>query len=133
MPETFEQYTARLLALAEGSEPLEDLASTPARIGALVARRSAADLQWSPAAERWSIAQIVSHLADTEIVLAYRVRMILAAPGTPIQAYDQNAWSAVQRAEASDAFDSLALLSSLRAANLRLLRALDEAELDRFG
>src|SRR4051812_34235234 len=102
MPETFEQYTARLLALGEGSEPLRDLGSPPARIGALIARRTAADLQWSPEPGRWSIAQIVSRLADSEIVFAYRLRMILSAPGTPIQAYDQNAWCAVQRAESSD-------------------------------
>src|SRR4051812_41245689 len=110
MPETFEQYTARMLSLAEGSEPLLDLASTPARLGALIARRTAVDLQWSPDPARWSIAQIVSHLADSEIVFAYRVRMILSAPGTGIQAFDQNAWCSVQRAEASDAFDALALL-----------------------
>src|SRR3954470_7878964 len=124
MPETFAEYTARLLALAEGAEPLEVLAATAARIGQAIAARGAADLQWSPDPGRWSIAQIVSHLADSEIVLAYRLRMILSAPGTAIQAYDQDRWSEGQQAAASDPFESLSLLAAVRTANLRLLRRL---------
>ena len=133
MTETFEQYTARMLALAGSDEPLGVLASTPARIAGLLAGRAAADLQWSPDPARWCIAEIVSHLADSELVLAYRARMILSAPGTPIQAFDQGAWARSQHAAASDAFESLALFASTRLANLRLLRRLTDEERDRFG
>jgi tRNA-binding EMAP/Myf-like protein len=133
MPETFAAYTARLLSLAEGAEPLEVLASTPARLGDLIAGRAAADLQTSPEAGRWSVAQILAHLADAEIVFAYRLRMILARPGVAIQAYDQQAWSAAQRAESSDPFESLSLFAALRTADVRLLRALTAEERERFG
>jgi len=131
--ETFEQYTSRLLALAGDDESLGVLAETPARIAALIAGRSVADLQWSPDSERWSIAQIVSHLADAEIVLAYRARLILSTPGTPIQAYDQEAFSRSQRHDVSDAFASLALFTAVRTANVRLFRSLSADEHDRFG
>src|SRR5436190_17701671 len=104
MTETFEQYTARLLALAGNDEALGVLAATPARIGRLIAGRSAADLRWSPDEGRWSIAEILSHLADAEIVLAYRARMILSSPGTAIQAFDQAAFVRSQHAASSDAF-----------------------------
>lgn len=133
MTETFEQYTARMLALAGTDEPLGVLAATPARIAALLAGRAAADLQWSPDPGRWCIAEIVSHLADSELVLAYRARMMLSAPGTAIQAFDQAAWARSQRAAASDAFESLAVFASTRWANLRLLRRLTDEERDRFG
>jgi hypothetical protein len=133
MNETFQQYTARMLSLAEGLEPFSILATTPGRIAALLAGRSTEDLQWSPSPGRWSIAQIVSHLADVEIVLAYRLRMILSAPGGPIPAFDQDAWVTSQHAERSDAHASLALLTAIRASTVRLLGSLTEEEFDRYG
>jgi len=133
MTETFEQYTARMLALAGDDEPLGVLAGTPARIGALIAGRSAADLQWTPEPGRWSITEIVVHLADAEIVFAYRARMILAAPGTPIQAFDQTAFVRSQRAASSDAFESLSLFGAVRRGTLGFLRGLTDEERDRFG
>ena len=133
MEETFQQYTARMLSLAEGLDPHSILATTPGRIGALLAGHSTTDLQWSPSPGRWSIAQIVLHLADVEIVLAYRVRMILSAPGGPIQAFNQDAWVVSQHAERSDAHTSLALFSTLRASMVRLFGTLTEEELDRYG
>jgi DinB superfamily len=133
MEETFQQYTARMLSLAEGADPFTILATTPGQIGALIAGHSATDLQWTPSPGRWSIAQILLHLADVEIVLAYRVRMILSAPGGPIQAFNQDAWVASQHAERSDAHASLALFSALRASIVRLFGTLTEEELDRYG
>jgi tRNA-binding EMAP/Myf-like protein len=133
MRETFAEYQARMLALAYGIEPFDALASTAGRIGALIAARGVADLQWSPETGRWSVAQIVSHLADAEIVFAYRLRQILAAPGTEIQAFDQDRWCESQRAASSDAFASLALFTLLRAANLTLLRQLTPEERERHG
>ena len=133
MKETPQQYSARMLSLAEGLDPLATLATTPGRVGALLAGRTAGDLQWTPEPGRWSIAQIVSHLADVEIVLAYRLRMILSAPGGPIQAFDQDAWVASQHAERSDAHVSLTLFAAIRASTVRLLGSLTDEELDRFG
>jgi tRNA-binding EMAP/Myf-like protein len=131
--ETFQEYSARLLSLAAGVDALSTLAGTPARIGALLAGRSAADLAWTPAPARWSIAQIVAHLADAEVVAAYRFRMILAAPGTPLQAFDQDDWAREMSYATRDATASLALLTALRTSLLQLVRGLDDDKLDRFG
>jgi uncharacterized damage-inducible protein DinB len=133
MIETFQEYTARLLSLSAGADPFEVLAATPRTIAGWIARRSAADLRRAPAPGRWSVAQIVAHLADAEIVFAYRVRMILSASGTAIQAYDQDAWSRAQHAEASDAHTSLALFTAIRESMLPLLRGLNDDELERYG
>lgn len=133
MKETFQEYTARMLSLAEGSDPLTMLAATPARIGALLAGCTPDDLRWTPTAGRWSIAEIVLHLADVEIVFAYRVRMILSSPGTPIQAFDQAAFVDAQRARTKDPFESLTLMTALRTSMVRLLRGLTDEEFDRFG
>ena len=133
MIETFQEYTARLLSLSAGADPLEVLDTTPVTIAKWIAGRNADDLRRAPGQGRWSIAQIVAHLADSEIVFAYRVRMILSSPGVDIQAYDQDAWSRAQHAESSDPQQSLALFTAIRRSMLPLLRGLTAEELDRYG
>ena len=133
MSETFAEYSARLLSLSAGREPLVVLAQTPARIGVLIAGLSQPDLQWSPSPGRWSIAQIVTHLSDAEVVSAYRFRAILAAPGIPLQPFDQNDWAREMSYETRDAGASLALFAALRRSLLALVAGLDEEKLDRFG
>jgi len=131
--ETFQEYSARLLSYSSDKDPLAVLASTPARIGALIAGRGAQDLQWSPAPARWSVAQIVAHLSDAEVVGAYRFRMVLAQSGTPLQAFDQNAWAREMKYERRDAHASLALFAAVRRSLLPLLDGLGDAELERYG
>ena len=133
MTETFQAYTARLLSLSAGADPFDILATTPRTIADRIAGRSAGDLRRAPSPGRWSVAQIIGHLADSEIVFAYRVRMILSSPGTAIQAFDQDAWSRAQRADASDAHESLALFTAIRESMLPLLRGLNDDELERYG
>jgi tRNA-binding protein len=102
-------------------------------VGALIAGRAPDDLRRSPSPERWSVAQIVAHLADGEIVNGYRVRAILAAPGLTLQPYDQGAWASSMRYDVSDPHASLAPWSALRTSLVRLVRSLTDDELDRFG
>ena len=128
MSETFQEYSARLMSLSAGKDGLAVLASTPSRLEALLAGHSEAELRWTPTPRRWSIAEIVAHLGDAEIVGAYRIRAILASPGISLQAYDQNDWMRAQRHESSDPHVSLALFAALRAAQVRLLRGLDDEE-----
>ena len=133
MAETVEQYIARILACASDRDPLQVLQSTAPQIGRLIATRTDAELRWKPSPERWSIAQIVAHLADGEVVSAYRVRMILSSSGTPIQSFDQNAWEKGLDYENRDPFASLALFTALRSSLLSLLENADDEVLERFG
>jgi hypothetical protein len=48
--------------------------------------------QASGAPDKWSVSEILAHLADAETVGSFRMRLILGAPGTPIAAFDQDAW-----------------------------------------
>jgi hypothetical protein len=69
--------------------------------------------------------QILAHLADAEIVGAWRFRSVLAADGVPLQAYDQNAWANAFRYADTDPVASLQLFEVNRAATLLLLRRVD--------
>ena len=133
MPETQAQYKARILRYVAGREPLPLLAAAPATLATLLADVPPAVFARRPAPGKWSIQEIVAHLADDELVGAYRIRLILAAPGTAIQAFDQDVWAETGRYAATDLWQALALFRALREANLALWRRLTPAEWDRAG
>src|ERR1022692_5350033 len=94
MSETAQQYTKRILANAQGQDPLKAQSATSKKLVRLIKGVPTAKLRKRPAPEKWSVAEILAHLADVEIVIGWRMRSILGAPGTEVQAYDQNAWNA---------------------------------------
>jgi hypothetical protein len=79
------------------------------------------------------VAEILAHLADAEIVIGWRLRSILGAPGTPIQAYDQNAWLIAGHYEKRDPHRSIALHGAVREANLALLKSLSSDQRKHYG
>lgn len=82
---------------------------------------------------KWSILQVVQHLADTELVYGYRIRMILTHDRPAIAGYDQDAWANGLDYNEVNLKDALEQLRVLRTLNLRLLRSLTEEQLDREG
>jgi hypothetical protein len=121
-------YTAKLLATVGKKRPLDVLAGTPLKLKRLIHGLNERQLRKAPARGKWSIAQIVAHLCDGEVVLAYRFRKILAEPGCEIQAYDQDAWAKRLRYDLSDTGERLALFSFLRKSNVTLLGSLRPAD-----
>jgi uncharacterized damage-inducible protein DinB len=109
-----------------GAEPLSVLTTTVERINAYTAALSPAEISRSPQPGKWSISQIVSHLADCEIVFSYRLRQTLAEDHHIIQPFDQDRWS---KRYAAYTFDSaLALFESARNWNLMLLTTVSEGD-----
>src|SRR6202795_334947 len=92
MSETVQQYTQRILANAQGQDPIKVQSATAKRLARLIKGVPTSKLRKRPAPDKWSVAEILAHLADIEIVVGWRMRSILGTPGTPVQAYDQNAW-----------------------------------------
>jgi hypothetical protein len=82
---------------------------------------------------KWSVLQVIQHLADTELAYSYRMRMILAHDTPPIQAYDQDQWADRLRYNEVDLEAALAQLDALRTVNLWLLRGLTDDEWARTG
>jgi hypothetical protein len=133
MNETPQQYTARMLGNVARQEPLRIQAATPRKIERLLARASAAKLRKRPAPDKWSVAEILAHLADAEIVVSWRVRSILGAPGTPIQAFDQDAWVKAGHYAKRNPHASLSQLRAAREANLALYKSLTPEQWKLYG
>jgi hypothetical protein len=131
--ETVNEYKARIASYRTGADPLVLQAKAPDILGSLVEGLSTKDLGQRPSPRKWCIREIVSHLADDELVGAYRIRLILSAPGTAVQAFDQDVWARTGRYSTGDVRDSLALYRALRFANLKLLQSLSTQEWDMFG
>jgi hypothetical protein len=93
MQETTQQYTERILGYIAGKKPIEILAATPQQIARLIKGVSRRKLSQRPAPGKWSVTEILAHLADSELVYGFRIRLILAASGTPVQGIDQDAWA----------------------------------------
>jgi hypothetical protein len=125
--ETAQHYIDRILENVGERDPWQVLAGTASRLRALTAGRSRAELAHSPDPSRWSVVQILAHLADAEVVAGWRLRSILAQNGVPIQAFDQDRWAAAFKYAESDPAESLDLFGVSRRANLALLRRVDPA------
>jgi hypothetical protein len=76
MKETPQQYTERIVGYTEGKQPLAVQAVTPKKLGRLIKGVPTGKLRKRPAPDKWSVSEILAHLADTEIVGSFRMRLI---------------------------------------------------------
>jgi len=91
------------------------------------------EMDFTTAPEKWSIRQIIAHLADTELVGAHRFRQVIAEEKPTLVAYDQNAWTRNLDYARRLPKQSLESLRRLRAENYELLKALPETAFERTG
>jgi len=133
MPETAQQYTQRILSNAEGQDPIKVQAATNKTLVRLTKGMSPAQLRKRPAPDKWSVAEILAHLADVEIVIGWRMRSILGDPGTAVQAYDQNSWVISGHYEKRDPRKAIELHWAVRDANLALLKSLTPEQWKHYG
>ena len=133
MEETPQQYSKRLLDNVADKEPLEVMDSTIAKLQAV--SQQLRNGRWNNRLkpDGWTAARILSHLAEGEIVFAYRIRRALNSSGQSIEAYDQNDW--VQNANYlhEDPELALTLFQTVRRANIARLKTLNPEQWERFG
>lgn len=133
MNETPQQYTQRILGNLEGKNPLAVQRATSKRLAQLTRGLTTAQIRRRPAPDKWSIGEILAHLAEAEWVIGYRIRTILSSNGTPIQAFDQDAWAKTSDYARPPAKKSLALFGALRSATLGLLTSVPKEKWEYFG
>ena len=127
------EYTQAVLGVLGDRDPLEVLRTTPAALRTLVVEVSP-DLLAAPEADgKWSIRMVAQHLADSELVWGWRLRMIFAQDRPAITGYDQDAWATrlgYNDVPIEHALDDFELL---RGSNLRLLARMPESDQVRVG
>jgi hypothetical protein len=133
MKETVQEYVRRIQGKLASQDPLKVQSTTAKKLARLVKGATPAKLRKRPAPEKWSAAEIIAHLADVEIAVSWRIRSILGAPGTPVQAYDQDAWVIAGHYAKRDARKSLEQFRVLRETNLALYKMLTPEQWKHFG
>ncbi len=133
MAETPQQYTQRILGHLEGKDPLKIQQETAKKLQKLIKPLSKKQLTYKPDAKTWSIAQVLAHLADAELVGGFRMRLIAGSNGVTIQPFDQDVWADVLNYADCDPKVSLEAFRALRENNLRMLKALPENVWENHG
>ena len=133
MNETPQQYTSRILGYLKQQPPLAVQAATPRKIAQLLKGASPSRLRKRPASGKWSVAEILAHLVDAEIVGGFRIRMILGSPGAPIVAFDQDVWATSGHYDKRDPRQSAEHFRVLRETNLALLKTLTAEQWQHYG
>ena len=103
-------------------DPRQVIASTPALLREFLDSLGDSRADQSPAPGKWSVREILCHLADCEIVFAFRLRQILAEPHHVIQPFDQDMWA--RNYAAYDAQSALAVFTAVRDFNTKLIASL---------
>ena len=103
-----------LLSYAKGPQILKEaLAKCPAE-----------GLDFKPGPGKWSVRDIAFHLAESEVHGYIRARTIIAEPGNPVLAYDQDKWAATLDPASQPLDEAVALFRLLREILARQLRSL---------
>jgi len=105
-----------------GGDALATIRGTAARLEKTVQSRDPETLNRAPAPGKWSIRDILAHLADCEVVFAFRLRQALAEDYHVIQPFDQDRWAATY--SDYEAHAALAVFTAVRQWNLALIAGL---------
>ncbi len=126
-------YVRHMLALVGDRDPVALLEAGPGRLAQAVDGLGEADARRQPEPGAWSVLQTLRHVADSEIVYGYRLRLIVASDRPAIPGYDQDAWSDRLNYHHGTVADALADHADARRATVRWLRALDDDQWQRVG
>lgn len=116
---------------ADLKKNLEAAEKSPKEIAAAVSGLAPDVLRYKPAPDKWSILEILGHLADIEIVYGYRLRQMLADEKPVIAPIDQEAWARQLGYMEMSAPELVAAYGLNRHGNLRLLHRLKPADLEK--
>jgi hypothetical protein len=126
-------YVRALLDLLGPREPLEVLPELTPWLDRRLRGIPDSRLRQPEGPGKWSVAAIIQHLADSEMILGVRGRLILSEDRPPIRGFDQDLWAERFRYNEAPTEIALAQLRGMRAANLELWRQLTPGDLEREG
>jgi len=109
------------------------LEQTPSIIEKLVWGATDEQLHWKPSQERWSISEVLAHLAESELTFRGRIEKMVAEKNPPLPSYDQNAAYEAGKYSKERAKENLKLFCHERDRSLSALRYVPAAAAGRTG
>jgi uncharacterized damage-inducible protein DinB len=126
-------YTTALLTVLGDRDPIEVLEQLLPWLTARVSSLDDATLRRPEMPGKWSVMEVIQHLADSDLVFGYRLRMMVTEDRPAIPGYDQDAWARTFRYRDVPLATALDQLRGQRIANIAVLRGLTPAQLAREG
>lgn len=118
-----------LFAAGELNRAIDEIERGPESVIAAVKALPEAKLYFKPNSKKWSALEIMAHLADVELVYGFRLRQIIAQPGSTLAPIDQDAWANSLDYQAANLDDLIERYRCVRRANVALLRRLTIGDL----
>jgi uncharacterized damage-inducible protein DinB len=112
---------------------LETQREAPLKLATLIAGKAEDALRRAPAPGKWSVVEVIAHMAEDELSSSWRYRQMLENPGVMLAGFDQDEWARRGKYAEWDLRDALEMFRLLREANVRLLAALPQEEWSRWG
>jgi len=126
-------YAAAVVGLLGDRDPIDVLRHTADALDASLRGLSVEEILRPEAPGKWSVRHVLRHLADSEIVWAWRIRLVLAQDRPSLTGYDQDAWADRLGYEGAEPVVALREFRTVRDGNLRLLDRATSADLKRVA
>ncbi len=131
--ETPEQYQARLAAYTKHQDVIAMQREAPCTLARLIEGAPEEALARPPAPGKWSVVEILAHLAEDELVNSWRYRQMIERSGIALSGFDQDEWARLGDYSEWRPAQALEMFRLLRGANLRIFARLTAEEWQRFG
>ena len=126
-------YVRALLDVLGPRDPIEVLDELLPWMAARIRDLDDSALRCPEAPGKWSVIEVIQHLADSDLVFSYRLKMMLTEDRPLLGGYDQDRWAGELRYRDVPLELALDQLRSMRTANLHILRPLSPSQLERVG
>jgi hypothetical protein len=131
--ETAEQYRARLASYVDGQDPISMQRQAPRTLARLIMGATEEKLKLRPAPGKWSVTEILAHLAEDELTSSWRYRQMLEYEAPVLLGFDQDLWARLGDYGSWTAQEALEMFRLLREANLRMFARLGPEQWRRHG
>lgn len=129
----YNPYYAKYIARVPQGDIIAQLAKQADETAALLAGVSAEKAEYRYAPGKWSIKEVVGHLADAERVFAYRALRFARGDTYPLHSFDENAYVPAGEFGRRSLPELAEELRAVRGATIALLRGLPEETMTRSG
>jgi hypothetical protein len=133
MVEAAEQYKAHLAAYVEGKDPVAMQSQAPRMLARLIDGVAETKLSLKPAPSKWSVTEILAHMAEDELSSTWRYRQMLEHDSPELLGFDQEMWARLGDYASWKAQEALEMFRLLREANLRMFTRLTPEQWQRYG
>src|SRR5262249_1627006 len=131
--ESAEQYKHRLAGYVEGKDFMIMQRESVGTLARLIDALPEKALRQRPGPRKWSVLEILAHLAEDELTASWRYRQMLEHSAVTLNGFDQDLWAGLGDYSTWSPGEALEMFRLLREANLRLLDRLTPAQWDCYG